>query len=409
MKLASRTKKILIVVSIAMAAGLIMAVVGFFTGARLNIVMGNHGVTISGGSGDKTLKTENGLKLDAFTSVEGKITDSNVRFVPSDHFSMDLAYYGQDNKPNVTVNDGTLQITQQTSEWNESWFQINFNVLNNQKSGEITVYYPKGIRLNKLNIDSDSGNLDAADFNAQSTDISCNYGSLTLKSASCGKCTLRLESGTGTLTSVNADGLNFRDTYGNCNLDSVVISGSEETAIDATNGKININNCKIPTLTLTDSYGNISLASLKTGRLNADLKHGSLSMADSTIADAHVENSYGNVNATGLALSGGEIRNKNGSITLQGLLKGKTTLHSDFGSVSAKTSLPQSQYRCDLATNYGSVSVNGKKYGKGVSMPINAKIRWILPQTAVISPPIFRLRRPVKRHSDWRNIYVEKQ
>lgn len=372
MKQASRTKKILIIASILVLAGLALAAVGFFTGAKLNISMGNYGVTVNGGSGGKTLKTENGLKLDAFSSVEGKIGDSSVRFVPSDHFGMDLAYYEQDSRPKVEVNNGTLQITQLSDERNETWFQINFGAMDDREAGKITVYYPKGTHLNTLNLDDGNGSMDLSGLSAQNTDINCTYGDFTLKDFSSGVCDIHMENGSGSLAAVQTGTLKFTNEYGSSNFDSVEVSGSGETAIDASNGKISMSNCRIPALTLTDSYGSISLASLKTGSLNAKLENGSLSMTDSTIADAHVENSYGAVEAMRLTLSGGDIRSKNGSISLGGLLKGRIALHSDYGSIKVTTSLPQNQYRCDFSTDYGSVSLNGKKYGKSVFMPTNA-------------------------------------
>lgn len=368
-----KTKKGLIIASIMMIAGLVLGACGFFTGAKLNIAMSNHGVILEGGSGDRTLKAQKDVKLDAFTSIDGKILNSNLRFVPSDHFGMDLTYYGEENKPKISVSNGALQMVPQAYSEDKIWFQISFNPNFNKTPGEIIIYYPKGTHLNEFNLEDDSGNVDATDFSSQSTDITCKYGNLTLKDASCGNCSIKLDSGNSSISSVNAATLKFKNSYGNCNFDSVKVSGTEESSINASSGKITMSNCSVPTLTLNNDYGSISLTSLKASRTHATLSSGSLNISNCSLGNAQVKSAYGNVRATGLTLSGADIRCSSGSISLDGLLNGKTTLHSDYGSINVKTSLPQSQYRCDFSTDYGKVTVNGKKYGKSISMPVNAK------------------------------------
>ncbi|HEX3017678.1 MAG TPA: DUF4097 family beta strand repeat-containing protein [Caproicibacter sp.] len=369
----NKTKSAILVASILMIAGLLLAAAGFFSGAKLNVAMGEHGITIMGGSSDRNLKTQNGIKLGNFTSIDCKILNSNLRFVSSDHFGMDMTYYGDENKPAFSVNNGTLQITQQPAGSERTWFQISFDSQYNIRQGEITVYYPKGIHLNKLNIENDSGNTEASDFEAQSTGIECQYGNLKLKNASCGSCSIKLSSGTSTLSSVKMSVLNLKNSYGDCNFDSVQVSGNEESRIDTSSGKINLTNFSSPALALNDDDGSVSLSSLKSERLHAQLDSGNLNIADCNIGNAQVKSAYGSVHATSLTISGANIDCSSGSISLGGIFKGKTTLHSDYGNVSIQTSLPQSQYRCDFSTEYGSVKVNGKKYGKGVSMPVNAE------------------------------------
>lgn len=309
--------------------------------------------------------------MDGFTSVDGQIGDSDIRFVPSDHFGLDFTYSDEADKPKAAVNNGTLKITQQ-SETGSHWCAIDLSAGNGRSSHSITVYYPTGIHLEKFSLQEDSGNIDASGFSAASTDISCTYGSVTLKDASCGKCTIQMENGDSTFTSVRADTLKYQNKYGSSDFDTTQISDAG-TSIGSSNGSIRMQNCTVPDLALSDDYGSVSLTSLKTNRLEAQLKDGELQSSNCTVGNAQVENSCGSVRMTGLSLaSGAEIRCKNGSISLGGLLKGKTVLHSDYGSVTVKASLPISKYRCNCSTECGSVTVNGKQYGKDVFMPISA-------------------------------------
>ena len=366
----NKRRKILIIACIFMAAGILLAAIGFFTGASRTVVLGSHGITIVGGS-NEPIKSQNGLKLEAFTSVDGQIGDSDIHFVPSDHFGMDFTYSDEADKPKATVSNGVLKITQQ-SETGSNWCSINLNAGNRHSSHFITVYHPTGIHLEKFSLQEDSGNIDASDFSTAATNLSCASGNVTLKDASCGKCTIQMENGDGAFTSVRANTLKYQNKCGSSDFDTTQVSGSG-TSIGSSNGSIRMQTCTMPDLTLSDGYGSVSLTSLKTGRLQAQLKDGQLQSSNCTVSKAQVENSCGSVKMTGLSLtSGGEIRCKDGSISLDGLLEGKTVLYSDCGSVSVKTSLPQSKYRCNCSTECGSVTVNGKKYGKDVFMPISA-------------------------------------
>lgn len=53
----NKRRKILIAACIFMAAGLLLATIGYFTGASRTVVLGSHGITIVGGSG-KDLKSQ---------------------------------------------------------------------------------------------------------------------------------------------------------------------------------------------------------------------------------------------------------------------------------------------------------------------------------------------------------------
>ena len=181
-----------------------------------------------------------------------------------------------------------------------------------------------------------------------------------------------MENGNSTFTSVRANTLKYQNKYGNSSFDTTQISGSG-TSIGSSDGSIRMQTCTVPDLTLSDECGSVSLTSLKTDQLKAQLKDGKLQSANCTVNKVQIENSCGSVKMTGLNLTAGaEIRCKDGSVSLDGLLKGKTVLHSDYGSVTVKASLPISKYRCSCSTECGSVTVNGKQYGKDVFMPVNA-------------------------------------
>lgn len=366
----NKRRKILIAACFCMAAGLLLAAIGYFTGASRTVVLGSRGITIVGGSG-KEVKSQKGIKLDGFTSVDGKIGDSDIHFVPSDHFGMDFTYSDEADKPKAVVSNGVLKITQQ-SETGSHWCSIDLSAGNSHSSHSITVYYPTGIRLEKFSLQEDSGSIDASNFSAANTDIGCASGNVTLKDTSCGNCIIQMENGDSTFTSVRANTLKYQNKYGSSDFDTTQVSGSG-TSIVSSNGRIRMQNCTIPDFTLSDDCGSVSLTSLKTNQLKAQLKDGELQSANCIVSKAQVENTDGSVKMTGLSLTAGaEIRCKDGSISLDGLLKGKTVLHSDCGSVTVKTSLPQSKYRCNCSTECGSVTVNGKKYGKDVFMPVKA-------------------------------------
>lgn len=361
-----KTRKILTVAGILAAAGALLAVTGFFTGAKSMVSFGENGITIADYSG-QAATVQKGIKLDHFTSVDGEVDYANVSFVPSDHFGADVAYYGK--KPEITVSGGTLKITQTRKTWGE--INLFLRAGNTPKVDTITVYYPEGTQMDCFNMTDENGSLSATGFHVRNMAVTCQYGGLELKNLGTEHLKATLGNGNMKISDSTAGDVQVKNSYGSTSFSSVQIS--EKMTVSASNGSVNMDGCKVQSLSISDNYGSVSLSSLSAENLNTSLGDGNLEITDSETGNTQVKNSYGSVKTSGLSTSSLNIQCGNGSISLKGRLTGKTVLHSDYGSILVQTSLPKDQYGCDCSTDYGKVTVDGRQYRRGVSILSDAK------------------------------------
>ena len=195
-------KKILSVSGVLMALGLVLTAAAYFAGAKLSITIGPGGARVENISGDSRKAVRETVKLQNFDSVEANVDSANVRFIPSDHYGAVVTYHNKVEKPSVSVDGGTLKITQDP--YRNDWFQISYFFVGNQGPAEVAVYFPKGIRLDSFHLTSRSGNAEVSSFSAGDTGITCKYGDLKLSDASCGGCSIRLDDGSGEFQRVTA-------------------------------------------------------------------------------------------------------------------------------------------------------------------------------------------------------------
>ena len=127
-----KTKKLLTAALLLIAAGAALAAAGYFSGAERSAALGSRGVVIAA-SDSRAMKRQTGVPLKAFASVSADLKDSGVRFVPSDHYGMDVTYSEEAGKPEASVTDGTLRLTQPSSQSGRSWLRFNWGFTDSTK------------------------------------------------------------------------------------------------------------------------------------------------------------------------------------------------------------------------------------------------------------------------------------
>ncbi len=367
-------KKILMAAGFLMALGFVLAAAAYFAGAKLNVVVGPGGVRIEDTGRNSRKAVRETVHFKKFNSVQANVDDASLRFIPSDHYGASVTYYSRLEKPSLSVEDGTLKIVQKSFASQQEWFQIDYDFFRGAEfqKAAVTVFYPKGVQLDFFHLTSQSGNAEASSFSADDIGITCKYGDLKLSDASCGGCSIRLDDGNGEFQRVTAKSLKFRNVYGSSVFRSFTVSGAEEAEIRADDGSVTADGFKANAAHILNKYGKVSLRSLNIKNLRAELEDGAFQAADCTWGRLQCMDSYGDVSLSDVTSGGADARCKDGSLSISGALKGSSKFHSDSGGVTVKTLLPKNQYRCECSTESGHVSIDGRTYPYGVSIPQDA-------------------------------------
>ena len=363
-----KTKKLLRLSGCAMALGLVLAAAAYFGGAKISgVTFGPDGAHVA----DGTLQTLTKEFPERFQSIDLDIESGDVEFVFSDHFGAEIeSCYGE--RFSCSVTDGTLQITDTSASNGTVWMNFNFD-FSTWKQNTVKILLPENVSLKTVKMRIGDGNADLSGFSSESTDIQDRYGNLRISDASCGAASFKLNSGSGTFQKVQANTLTYQNDYGKSVFENISVSDPQKAVISAGSGGISVKGFTASSLNLTDSYGEIDLNGLTLSNLTCSAGDGGTKITDSSVGSSNLESAYGNIDVSGLDSEGLTVNGKDGNITLAGALKGKTDVHSDYGSIGIKTTLKQEQYTFGLSTEYGSVTVDGKKLNGALTQTGTAK------------------------------------
>jgi len=353
----------------AMVLGLVLAVIGFFSGASLtNVTFGKNGFQVA----DTTPHTINQENLDVFNSMDLDIKDGNVEFVPSDHYGVLITYFGDEDQYSCTEKSGTLIINDKKSQSDISFFNFGFSPLTSQNT--VKIYMPKTAVFQNIKIKNSYGDLAAGNFTSNSTDIQLPFGKLSLTNADCGTASFTLGNGESRLQNIKTNSLIFKNSFGRSSFENITVASEGKAKIDAQNGSVSINNFNAGFLELNDSFGGVTLNTLNLSQFKSKIGNGALKIENSSIETSEIEDSFGGIYITGLESNGASIKSGNGKIVLEGALKGKNIIQSNLGGVSVKTSVEQSKCSYNLSSKLGDVKLNGEKIGSNKVQSTDSEI-----------------------------------
>lgn len=307
---------------------LILAIVligSVFTGCR-----GRHLFNVNGSN---VLKKEDAkdytvekTKVDIINKIDINTRIADIELIQDDDFYVEIDYSYWKEAPEYTIEDGVLYFDDSKTLPNS--YSINFNLHNS-----IKVYLPEGAALEKVALNTSSGDIEVEGFLADQLDIDVAYGDFTLRDAAAIQCDIRLSSGNSKITDFSTSEFDYKNSYGNAKFTNInsndlnlLPNNTESENFDVTmsSGDININKLYSNCTSISNSYGNVSCEEVTSNEFNAALSSGNIDLDKADLKDITISNSYGDV-----------------TLNLTGT---------------------KDNYMMDLDTSYGKITMDGKDY-----------------------------------------------
>lgn len=246
------TKSLFVLALICFLSGIILAIVGFISGGKIEEVYGFNGV------GNET-KDINQSFTEEIDSLDIEFVAGNLTIKQGDSFRIEgknipEGYY------EFYVKDKTLYVDKKS----KGWFQFDLSGFSWGKSWDsmdITIYVPSGFEAKDFDLDVAAGTVKVEDITAQNTELSMSAGTVTASNLNIlEQGEIEVNAGTLNLDNVNANNLTIEQNAGSakasgefkgntelkCNAGSLSVSTARKESeyryvIDSSAGSIKIN------------------------------------------------------------------------------------------------------------------------------------------------------------------------
>ena len=300
------------VIILLIAAGLILSLLAIFLGASRWVywdVSGSH-------IGDNSYERITELDLEQIKNIEIFADFSNIEFIESDKYGIDICYFNKEVAWNL--DDGNLSISSKSKN-KFHFFNIDLSFQNPKEY--IKVFLPAGVQLGTVSVETGDGDIRIGNFSADDVQIKNSFGKLDIFLITCHTLQIELADGafTGEHVSVQGD-MEYKNDFGISKFKTIQ---AKHVTIQCSDGDITLNDCKVESIDIRNGFGSIvanNLISLQT-----------------------------------------TIHAEDGNISVSGEFLGQTVIHNNFGNTEFTTSKPKEDYTYNISTEFGNVTVDNDK------------------------------------------------
>lgn len=216
--------------------GVCLAGIGLLFGADGNINMRHFSWNLMDDKGNFSIGENTPEKLAGFSgktetetisidqpiqSIETKIGMGQVYLLEGDSFKVTYTYDKGFGKPNVTFSDGQLNIVDKFRRGNE-----NFNLKKWPKRGgdkiEYRIYYPKGSKLESVDINNNLGEVNISDVEAKSLSVKLDAGDIKLQRVNSDEANLYTSIGDIRTEATETNGLDVTTKMGDIHVEGIL-------------------------------------------------------------------------------------------------------------------------------------------------------------------------------------------
>lgn len=235
-------------------------------------------------------------KVDAISEIDVHTRMADIEIIPADDFYVEIEYTYWEDEPEYTVENGKLVF----DDWScmPDSYSLRYS-LNNY----IKIYIPEETLLERIELDTASGNVSAEGFISERLEIIISYGDLELTDASVFDADIRLSYGRSKIMDFNAGELEFNNSYGKADFTNINTGGlplPEDSTYESINITMSSGNCTLTgvtsrTIDINDSYGDVTCEDVISKELDVTLSNGDLEIIKADVAEIEVTDSYGDV------------------------------------------------------------------------------------------------------------------
>ena len=343
-------KKITVIITSCMIVfGLLIASIGYFSGAKLTIVSNGKGLKIF----EEKERVSESFTLTDFTNIQAELNDANVEIIPSTEYKLEIQRYA-DNSVTHEVKNGTLLLKEQS---NPTKFIVNFNLNFNIFQTNIKLYISKDTSFSDVNLTNKYGDLSIDGIKSDSFKININERDLDLND-------------------ITTKTMNVANLYGDVQLNNV---NSKDFTIHINDGDVDLKNVKGHTLHIINQYGDIAANNLSYDQLNVNNHDGDADFINVTSKNFILNNQYGDIDLNQIKTNGLDLQSNSGNIAVNGCLLGTSKIVAKYGDVELFLNNDEADISYSIVNKYGDISVGNNQYeGSAVkNNPSNNKLEVI--------------------------------
>lgn len=263
------------------ALGILLALVGYFSGGRWFIEKDAEGFHVP----SSTKLVSQSHELDAFTNIKIVNEYGDIDIVTSDSvYKLDTKVLKQQD---VTyhIKDGTLTIETVAKKKND--FQIGFGSFS---SPSIKLYVPKDAKIDSVTIDSNFGDIAIQELHYQQLNLVQDYGDITFNNMIGDNTEITQSFGDLTLHHFTSNGIGIESEHGDISIDgtlngqSTITSSFGDTTLHLQNKQSELG------YNLTTSFGDITI--------NDEEQSGTVTQVNNADDQLHISLSQGDLDVT---------------------------------------------------------------------------------------------------------------
>lgn len=316
------TKRLLIVGSLLLIFGAVIAGAGYASGAPRTITFSSEGFKLQSVGDRIELPYQ---KLENASKITLQVKNAEIKIIPSEENGVEMVYYSEEDKPQIAQANGELEISQKN---NERVYVFGFGP--SVPEAEIYLYLNKETVYELLKINSSTGDICIDGLKASSIEVSSDLGDIDCNAIE------------GKIVSLIADN-------GNVTMNQM---HGEEAYVQLGLGKLEVSNTNFTQAEFNNDNGDISLNGITSSILNAQL-------------------GLGNLKAEEMVLMGGTWMNDNGDIDVSGNLTGQYMIENGLGNTRFATTADKESFAYNVQTDLGSIDIDGDKTESGVREQAN--------------------------------------
>jgi len=272
--------------------GILLAVIGLFSGTKFSIILTDNGLKAVG---KEDRKNEEWV-LEEFKDLEVALADAKLEVIPSDEYKLEIeSLVG--TKITHTVENETLTIKDRAS---HSEFTFAMNFIGNIQKTIIKIYVPADKEFDNVSITNDFGDIKLNEMTTDKLMILSNDGDIDIKDIQSNTVTIQNDFGDTNASNVKINNLTLEINDGDAEFNSVNIA--KEATLSNDFGEISLRDFTSHGTKIESSDGEIYINGELLGKTNIESSFGDMKLEltnKETELNYHIQNDFGDIVVNG--------------------------------------------------------------------------------------------------------------